>query len=374
MGLLALVSFQACKEEPLNAECDIERVTIHCSDPGSVFFNLTDTARDVLYTDNDIVFHVRGTADLSTVTPEFKITPGATIEPLGAGARFKLGVPVKYRVTSQDGQWHRLYSLCFAPITHTVSDTTCYDFEHYELDPKTQKYYVWSSVQDDGTQARIWATGNGGFLLSKGSALPLEYPTAPEPSGYDGACVRLTTRSTGAFGVMSGKRLAAGNFFMGEFDVATALKNPLLATKFGLPFSQKPVKITGYYKYKPGSKYCDKNGQEILNRVDSASVYAVFYLNHDAQGNALVLHGDDVTTSPQIVGRARFSPIPPTDTWTYFEMTFAYAAEIDKALLENLGYSLTIVFSSSAGGAYFEGAVDSELMIDRVRLICTKEE
>lgn len=36
-GLCCLM-LVSCKEEPLNAECDIEQVTVHCPDPGVCHF------------------------------------------------------------------------------------------------------------------------------------------------------------------------------------------------------------------------------------------------------------------------------------------------------------------------------------------------
>ena len=70
----------------------------------------------------------------------------------------------------------------------------------------------------------------------------------------------------------------------------------------------------------------------------------------------------------------KVNPVQPASDWTPFEIEFNYFKEIDPTVLENRGYSLTIVFSSSIDGATFQGAVGSELCVDKVRLICTKEE
>ena len=70
---------------------------------------------------------------------------------------------------------------------------------------------------------------------------------------------------------------------------------------------------------------------------------------------------------------AEVADIPETDTWTPFEMTFTYSTDIDMDELERQGYSLTIVFTSSTQGAYYEGAPGSTLYIDNVRLECEEE-
>ena len=42
---------------------------------------------------------------------------------------------------------------------------------------------------------------------------------------------------------MVNMRIAAGNLFIGTFDVANALKDAMAATRFGLPFNKKPLRF-----------------------------------------------------------------------------------------------------------------------------------
>ncbi len=374
---LSLVLNSCFKDEPLNAECDIEQVSIHVANPTEVFFQVTDTLKQVLYTDSVINFNVRSHADLTALAPRFILTEGATIVPAdGSVQDFSQG-PVTYTVTSQDGQWHRRYYVSFTPVMVTVSDTLTYDFEHFELDSKTQHYYVWHNTLADGSLGNDWASGNLGYYASDMYAAVDSYPTVPMADGYDGYAVRLTTRDTGPFGRQVGKPIAAGNLYIGEFDLTQGLSKPLLATHFGLPFGKRPVKLTGYYKYKRGPKFMvlkDKQFVEDPSRQDEGSIYAVFYRNHDAQGNPVMLLGHDVQTNPNIVAIAKMPKVSDTSQWTPFEIEFNYTEDVDIDLLENMGYNLTIVFASSVKGDLFEGAIDSELCIDKVRLICSKEE
>lgn len=362
------------KDEPLNAECDIEQVILHTPNVDEVFFSPTDSVKHLLYTDDAVTFNVRRNAPVEGITLEFKITEGATIERLTEGTGFEADVPVHYRVTSQDGQWHRDYAITVSPEpVHVVSSVIAYDFENFELEPKQGKYYIWHNERLDGTFGNDWATGNPGFKLSMPSAAPENYPTSPI-DGMDGKALKLVTRDTGPFGAMAKMRLAAGNFFLGEFDVSQALSNAMTATRFGIPFNLKPVRFTGYYQYQPGPKFQDKAGKEVPGRVDEGSVYAVFYRNHDAEGNPVRLMGDNVLTSPLIVGIAKVKQLPATNVWTPFDVEFEYDSDIDMQLLANKGYNLAVVFSSSADGAIFEGAIGSCLLIDKVRLYCQTEE
>ena len=373
-GVMCAALASCMKDEPLNAECDIEQVILHTPNVDEVFFSPTDSVKHLLYTDDAVTFNVRRNAPVEGITLEFKITEGATIERLTEGTGFEADVPVHYRVTSQDGQWHRDYAITVSPEpVHVVSSVIAYDFENFELEPKQGKYYIWHNERLDGTFGNDWATGNPGFKLSMPSAAPENYPTSPI-DGMDGKALKLVTRDTGPFGAMAKMRLAAGNFFLGEFDVSQALSNAMTATRFGIPFNLKPVRFTGYYQYQPGPKFQDKAGKEVPGRVDEGSVYAVFYRNHDAEGNPVRLMGDNVLTSPLIVGIAKVKQLPATNEWTPFDVEFEYDSDIDMQLLANKGYNLAVVFSSSADGAIFEGAIGSCLLIDKVRLYCQTEE
>jgi hypothetical protein len=361
------------KEEPLNAECDIEKAYVHVGNPETMFFNASDSMVSVPYTDSTVIFNVRKQADVSAMAPKFQLTAGATISPANGSVHNFSNGSVNYTVTSEDGKWHRSYSVSFNQVIKTINDTITYNFESYELETQKQKYYVWHNERDDGTLGNDWATGNSGFNLSRGSAKPDEYPTTPLTEGYEGSAVCLTTCDTGPFGAMVNKRLAAGNLFLGSFDLTSALKDAMKATLFGIQFDKKPIKVTGYYKYAPGATFQDPKGNVVANRVDSAAIYAVLYRNHDADGNAVVLYGDNVKTSNLIVALADMKYVKPTDQWTPFEISFDYQSEVDETLLESRGYSFTVVFSSSKEGDKFEGAIGSKLLIDKVKVICTEE-
>lgn len=369
---LPLVLTACYKDAPLNAEADIERVYIHAPEADQVFFSLTDSVQDVLTTTNDIVVAVRSRANITAITPTFVLTAGATVQPQsGVPQDFSHG-PVTYTVTSEDRQWKRHYTLTLRPTTVTTQSVINYDFEHYALE--RNKYYVWQEPQSDGTLQSLWASGNYGFSVPMGSAKPMDYPTYPVEQGHTGAAVGMTTRSTGAAGALLNKRIAAGNLFIGDFNFQSALINPLLATQFGKPFTAKPLQLKGWYSYTPGATFQDQSGATVEGRKDQGAIYAVLYRNVDDKGQPVVLHGDDVKTSQQVVALADLGGIAATNGWTPFEVDFLYRQEVDQALLANRGYSLAIVFSSSIEGDHFEGAIGSTLLIDDVQIIAQTEQ
>ena len=373
-----MISLSSCiKDEAPNAECDIEEVTVVVDEPESFFFNVTDMTKSIPSADSVIVFSVRRKADISSVAPAFRLSEGATINPESGSVQDFSNGPVTYTVTSQDGNWRRRYRISFKQETKMVGDTVRYDFEKYStvyFDASKATYNVWLNDGSEESLGTIWATGNPGYAITASNATPDLFPSSVLEQGYDGAAVKLTTCSTGFIGQLFGKPIAAGNLFIGSFDTTTAMMDPLRATTFGIPFDRKPLRMTGYYKYTPGDKVTDAENKELAGQVDSADVYAVFFRNHDSEGNAWILDGTNVKTGSQIVAIADMVYVAPASDWTAFSIDFDYKGQVDLDLLANRGYSMTVVFSSSKGGDSFIGAVGSTLCIDKVRLICESED
>lgn len=363
--VLTLLLTSCIKEEPKNAECDILEAWIDDAAMASHFYNAKDMRiGEVPSGANDLTFFVRQPSVLPLVAVNFKLTPGATITPEnGSRQDFSKG-PVTYTVTSEDGQWHRTYQVSFHEVTLPSNK---YAFEEFELDSRG-KYYVWYNTNSAGVKEYFWATGNAGYNIAKSKAAAEDYPTVPDDNGYEGKCIRLTTCETGTWGKLFQKPIAAGNFFLGSFDPSFAMTNTLKTTNMGIPYTKEPVKVTGYYKYTPGAEFTDKNMKVVEGRTDEPSIYSVLYLNKDEQGNDVMLHGDDVLSSPYIVRKAQVASLPATTKWTRFEMRFEGTTPIDPTLLANRGYNLALVFSSSKTGDTFEGAVGSTLCIDEVEI------
>ena len=356
------------KEEPLNAECDIEYAYLHSDDPEATFYQLTDSLVEVYSTDNVIEFGVKEDVDLTALAPEFVITEGATIEPASGSVHdFSDNKPVSYTVTSQDGKWSRTYMVYINHRIRTIDEIPTLSFENSMLDT-SQRYAVWYETAADGYEINAWATGNPGFAITAGDAAPSEYPSSVLEEGYEGRGVRLITRATGTLGALFGMPIAAGNLFTGTFNTLDALGSATKATRFGTPVSQRPLSFSGYYKYTPGEEVTGADNKPIPGKIDAGDIYAILYRNTDSEGKAFTLDGENVKTSDQIVATAIIDEVKPTTEWTPFDINFTYKEQLDEQILRNYGYSLAIVFSSSINGAYFEGAVGSTLCIDEVKV------
>lgn len=115
LSMSCITTLSSCfKEEPLNAECDIEQAYIHADNKillNLLFTNPSDTLVNVQSDQTNIEFTMRPFAALTKQAPIFRLTPGATISPeSGSLQDFSKG-PVTYTVTSEDKQWSRTYQV-----------------------------------------------------------------------------------------------------------------------------------------------------------------------------------------------------------------------------------------------------------------------
>lgn len=364
------------KDEAANKECDIESAWVEGEAYAQYFYDAAEMRKEYISsTQTDITFTVRSLISLSKEIPlNLKLTPGATVTPANGSKQDFTAGPVTYTVTSEDGQWQRTYRVIFVEPAMPMSKLS---FENVEVripaNNNGNSYHHFYEIDASGTRRDIWDSGNLGALMLRTNANPEELPTYSTSDGYSGKAVCLNTQSTGNLGAMFGKPIAAGNLFLGKFDMNKAFSETLKTTQFGIEFDREPFRVTGYYKYAPGPTFTDMNQKTVEGRVDEADIYAVFYRNRDAEGNPYYLYGDDVDSeeklkaNPQVYKIARVASLPPTDKWTRFEMFFE-GRDADDELVKNLGFNLALVFSSSKRGAYFEGAVGSTLYVDEVEV------
>ena len=379
-----MIAFALCccitsciKDEAPNKECDIESAWVEGQELEKAFYQTAEMRKEnISSTETSITFIVRSMTMLPTQIPvNFKITAGATIEPAnGSPQDFTKGA-VTYTVTSEDGQWKREYKVAFA---EPVLPKSKFSFEHADIAEGgifiSNTYHQFYELDPNGEKQRFWASGNPGFALTQFSgAGPEQFPTYQSEEGFEGRCARLETMSAGELGKSMGKPIAAGNLFLGRFIVEQAAVDPLKATEFGVLWDKDPIRITGYYKYMPGKDFTNADMEIIPGRTDEASIYAIFYRNVDADGKQFALDGSDlvdldkVLDHPQVYKMARVPYVPPTDQWNRFEMFFE-GDDVPREIVDGNGCNLAIVFSSSKGGAQFEGAIGSTLYIDEVEV------
>ena len=213
-------------------------------------------------------------------------------------------------------------------------------------------------------------------MLSRYDAKPDEYPTSVEAKGRTGMALRLVTQSTGDLGAAFGKPIAAGNLFVGTFDLASALFNPLAATRFGVPVNRIPTRFSGYYKWQPGEVFTNAQRKAVQGPApdgkDAPHIYAVVYRNADAEGNAVTLDGSNIL-SRRSLWLWHFSMISPSPALMKTQLGC-----ISICLLRSVRPSQSFARPSRlqlgaclyllARWAEFAGAIGSTLLVDDCRL------
>ena len=367
--VLSLAAISCIQNEALNSEAAIDACT-----------GLDIQSAIIDATDKTIQLYVSKAADRSKTNIDFQIPTGATIAPVeplsGDNAPyydFKGKKERSFKVTSEDKAYESVYRII-------LWQTEIPQYYGFETLSSSSPYHKCSEQDNSSESAGIlrqieWASGNPGFELTKMAKSPSEYPTVQTTEGVNGSkCLKLETKNTGSFGAMVGMYIAAGNLFIGSFDVSKALQQPREATNFGMQFYKHPKKLKGYYKFKPGDVYTAE-GQEQPNEKDRFDIYGVLY---EADDNSFTLNGNTSLNSPNIVALARIDDAQAyeqVDKWKPFELEFVQknGKVIDEAGLQKGKYKLSIVLSSSEQGAYFKGAVGSTLYVDELQLICEED-
>lgn len=359
---LSFFTISCIQDEALNVEAAIDG----CNGSNIQLININDLSREI------DVFVFEG-ADITAQELNFTLPDGATICPEKPQSNdnppfydFSSEKNRKFTVTSEDGNNKATYTINL----YTIELPLKYSFENLkEINP----YHILYLTDISGLMQ--WASGNQGYSLCGMASNAMQYPTVQADGGFSGKCVKLVTQSTGSFGMNTIPKMpiAAGNLFIGSFDIASAILAPRQATKFGFPFTRKPIKMSGYYKYKPGTTLTDQNGNVIPDKTDTGDIYAVLY---EAPNSDFSLDGDlftaDNEKAKNIVLLARIDKMEAADQWTRFDLDFKLQNNktINEEKLKAGKYKLTIVFSSSIQGGYFEGAIGSELCIDEVEITC----
>jgi hypothetical protein len=132
-------------------------------------------------------------------------------------------------------------------------------------------------------------------------------------------------------------KIASGTLFTGRFILD--IINPINSAKFGVSFIYKPVYLRGFYKYIP---------------VDNDSCRIASFLtrwNSDSHiRDTIAIATISYEQSKQMV-----------TSYTEFDIVYDYKSSATPD-------SITVMFSSSAGGANLQGGVGTQLYIDEVTL------
>ena len=362
----AMLLTSCIAEEALNTECDIVEVTF----PQGV------KADDINYyasMDSTLGAYplrivVPNDWDLKTLVIVYKVTHGAVMTWEGTGSENLVDYndTVYATVTSQDQQWHKRYAIMVShPSKHTLPQLLSFEDCGIETSGTNQYQQFYENVE--GERLDVWSSGNAGYAMTGQGKTLDSYPTyqSEEGEGVGGTrCAVLQTCSTGSFGKMGKKPMAAGSLFLGSFDITNAMNDALLTTHFGIVTYQTPKTIRGWFKYLPGETfYRNDNGNlvEVAGRVDSCTIHCALFKTDDELKYLDGHQAGEGYIDSHVVAHGSFGTAERVEEWTEFtfEMDYeTYGAEIDPIDLKNGVYKMALVFSSSKYGDIYEGALN----------------
>lgn len=218
----------------------------------------------------------------------------------------------------------------------------------------------------------IWGNGNGNNSKQGGLCLSGESPTTKDADNKVGGAYSLKMYSKHV-SISVVKKFAAGNIFTGTFD-KTNISTQAAEMTFGTPYTEKPVALTGYYRYNTGkinyinSKASSDRGDE----DDRCDIYVAlskksYSINTKDGGSypggvaATDLAGDD-----NIVAYGRITSSADTGSdFKHFRIELTYKnADFDPSGVTHI----LVVASSSAEGAQFNGSDQAVLWLDELDL------
>ena len=221
------------------------------------------------------------------------------------------------------GTQYEYYILCGDKAGETCTFTTesYVEIPNLNFDTWSQNGKNWYPNADASNS--YWATGNEGVTtVGNSNSVPVEGSDA-----RNGKAGKLETVTVALVGY------AAGNLLIGNYS--TNFNNMAASVQFGRSYNgARPVKLTGYYKYTPGTSM-NKNGKIPSDRtltVDECDIYVKLW-----SGDAVIAESHFVTNQT-------------VSEYTQFELPIEYTDMTKRP------DKITIVATSSRYGGEFEGS------------------
>lgn len=273
----------------------------------------------------------------------------ASVEPR-VGQIQDFSMPVIYTVTAEDGSqafWE--VSAIRAEPRPQLTNT---DFD---------LWYDAGGYLQPGESAgnTIWDTAN------KALSLVGRFNTSPEDLGGGDLAARMVSQKAPLL-----VRMAAATLYTGTFtDGFPSATDPRSNIDFGTPFAGRPRAFRVDYRYLPGAEYLDADGNP-LPGGDQADIYVLL---EKRDGDQVARIGTGWHRSGEVA-----------EEWTTLEIDIKYGQltasdpEFEYANIrdgeawgnpEDRPTHITVVFSSSALGDFFIGAVGSELWVNDFELV-----
>ncbi len=304
---------------------------------------------------------------LSQLVPTIEISTGATVTP-NSGVAQDFNKAITYTVVAEDGTVAKY-------VVSVASKMRAFDFENWtaEVEGQTPEMTYYEPTG--------WSSSNAGAHMLKGFGMADSYvvmETEDAHSGEKAALIKsIDTKGMDMF-IAKVPKVTTGSLFLGNF--ITELSSTLRSTKFGIPYTQKPVSLKGWYKYTPGAEYYSVTEtpyeqhchQAVLDETksDEFMISVVLYETeeYDVEGWSDCLTGsavaeENIYNSSRVAAIAQLTGGEQAE-WTSFELPLEWKKEYNA----ETKYRLAIVCSASKDGDKFSGAPGSTLIVDDFEL------
>lgn len=222
------------------------------------------------------------------------------------------------------------------------------DFDQWWLSGK-----IWCPWAEDGEP--YWGTGNkGATTLGDSNSVP-----TTDTSTGTGWAAMLQTKFVG-IGIVG--KLAAGNIFTGVY-VRTDGTNGVLS--FGRPFTERPTRLRGFFKYKTAPISSYKGFEQMKGQPDTCIVWCALIDSdepYEIRTKPSERHLFD-RNGPHVVAYGQMTCGENVDQYVPFEFDLEYTATNRQPKY------LIICSSASKYGDYFVGGNGAVLCLDNFELL-----
>lgn len=248
----------------------------------------------------------------------------------------------------------RVYSDDMTGETLEFTTGTAVQVPNSSLDDWWLDGKIWCPWAEGGEQ--YWDTGNkGATTLGASNSVP-----TTDTSTGTGWAAMLETKFVGIAGI---GKLAAGNLFAGKY-VKTDGTNGILS--FGRPFTERPTKLRGYFKYTCAPiNYVSTEWTNLKGQPDSCIVWVALIDSpepFEIRTNPKNRHLFDENGSEVIAyGKMEYGQTINNYIPFEFELEYKSTSRVPKYIL--------ITASASKYGDYFTGGAGSILYLDDLELL-----
>jgi hypothetical protein len=289
-------------------------------------------------------------ADLSNITPSaIEISNLANINPDPNTAQ-DFSEPVIYTVTAEDNSTAEWTVTAVPALPNPQLPNSDFD-----------TWYNVANYQQPGESANntVWGTANRAVTIVGAPN------TVPEDLGGGDFAAKLTSVAAPLI-----VRMAAATLFTGKFTEGfPSATDPRSNIDFGTPFAARPEAFRVDYKYLPGDSYQDADGNP-LPGGDQCDIYVLLEKrsgdNVERIGTGWYRSGDEVMEFSNLQVNIKYGELTASDP--EFEYANIRAGE-SWGSPQDIPTHIIVVFSSSALGDFFTGAIASELWINNFELI-----